>query len=57
MAHWLVDTPGIGSLIAIGIAVAVLAADIRLLRWIRSAPAERAAPSPGTESKTGTGQK
>ncbi len=40
MGHWIIDTAGIGSLIAVGVALSVFAAYVRMLRWIRSAPRE-----------------
>ncbi len=41
MAHWLIDTAGIGSLIVVAVALGVLAAYVRMLRWIQAAPDER----------------
>ncbi len=43
MAHWLIDTAGLGSLIAIGVALIVLAAYARMLFWIQGAPSDRTA--------------
>ncbi len=40
MGHWIIDTAGIGSLIAVAVAVGVFGAYVRMLRWIQSAPAE-----------------
>jgi hypothetical protein len=38
MAHWLVNTAGVGAFIAIFVAVVVLAAYVSMLRWIQLAP-------------------
>ncbi len=40
MGHWIIDTAGIGSLIAVGVALGVFGAYVRMLRWIQSAPGE-----------------
>ncbi len=42
MGHWLIDTAGVGSVIALVVALVVLAAYARVLQWIRSAPRDDA---------------
>jgi hypothetical protein len=44
MAHWLIDTAGIGALIAITAAGTVFLVYVRLLRWIAAAPRDDEAP-------------
>ncbi len=41
MGHWIVDTPGVGVVIALGVAFSVLAAYVRMVRWIQAAPPDR----------------
>lgn len=38
IAHWLIDTPGIGAMIVIAIGLGVLAIYGLAIRWIQSAP-------------------
>ena len=40
MGHWLVDTAGIGSIVVLGVGLAVLAAYVYMLRWIQRAPSD-----------------
>jgi hypothetical protein len=54
MVHWFFDTAGIGSLIVILVAVSVLVAYIRMLRWIQTAPppaGEKLAEAEASEGK------
>ena len=40
MGHWLMDTPGIGSIVVLSVGFCVLIAYIFMLRWIQWAPPE-----------------
>lgn len=54
MVHWFFDTAGIGSLIVFAVAISVLIAYIRMLRWIQTAPpppAEKPAEPEVSEGK------
>ena len=49
MAHWLIDTAGVGALIAITVAGTVFLVYVRLLGWIAGAPRDPEAPTAGGE--------
>ena len=53
MVHWFFDTPGIGSLIVIVVAISVLIAYIRMLRWIQTAPPPAGEKLTETEASEG----
>jgi hypothetical protein len=38
MAHWIIDTAGVGSLIVFAVASPVLIAYVLMVRWIAAAP-------------------
>ncbi len=40
MAHWLVDTAGIGSIIVFTVGLSVLVTYIFMLRWIQTTPSD-----------------
>jgi hypothetical protein len=40
MGYWLVNTPGIGSMIVFAVGLSVLAAYVFMLRWIQTTPPE-----------------
>jgi hypothetical protein len=40
MAYWLIDTPGIGSIIVLVVGLATFVAYVYMLRWIQTAPRE-----------------
>ncbi len=42
MAHWILDTAGIGGIIVALVAIPVLIAYIRMVRWIAAAPRDAA---------------
>lgn len=42
MAHWILDTAGIGGIIVGLVAIPVLIAYIRMVRWIAAAPRDAA---------------
>lgn len=52
MAHWILDTAGVGGIIVGLIAVAVLIAYVRMVRWIAAAPPPQRKP----ENATGGGE-
>ncbi len=49
MAHWFLDTPGIGSIIVFAVGISALTAYLTALRWIRAAP-----PDPKSTDETMT---
>ncbi len=50
MGQWFIDTPGIGSLIVMGVAGSVLLAYAGMLRWILTAPRDaHSAPEVGED--------
>jgi hypothetical protein len=42
MAHWILDTAGIGGIIVALVAIPILIAYIRMVRWIAAAPRDAA---------------
>lgn len=49
MAHWFLNTPGIGSIVVFTVGGSVLTAYITALRWIQTAP-----PDPKSADETMT---
>lgn len=55
VAHWLIDTPGIGAMIVIAIGLGVLTTYGLTVRWIQSAPPDSVRVSVnGSAAKNGT---
>jgi hypothetical protein len=54
MGHWLMDTPGVGSIIVLGVGACVLAAYIAMLRWIKGAPPESVPIEASAQDEDGT---
>ncbi len=48
MAHWILDTAGVGGIIVGLIAVGVLVAYVRMVRWIALAPRPPHSPDDAT---------
>ena len=51
MAFWFLDTPGIGALIVITVALSVLFTYVRMVRWIASAPRDGGVETGSEEQK------
>ncbi len=48
MAHWIIDTAGVGGIIVGLIAVTVFIAYVRMVRWIARAPRPQHSPDDAT---------
>lgn len=46
MGHWLIDTAGVGAMIAILVGASVAATYLAVLRWIKIAPPDHAQNDP-----------
>ncbi|RME79048.1 MAG: hypothetical protein D6784_01425 [Chloroflexi bacterium] len=59
MGFWIVNTPGIGSLIVLTVGLSVFAAYVYMVRWIQTAPPDpveiRAPQTAGEPEPNGTG--
>jgi hypothetical protein len=56
MTHWFFDTAGIGSIIVFVVAISVLVAYVRMLRWIQTAPPSSAQPADDPDAAGGKQQ-
>lgn len=54
MGHWLMDTPGIGSIVVLGVGFCVLIAYIFMLRWIQGAAPELIPVEASAQDEDGT---
>lgn len=53
MAHWLFNTPGIGSIVVFTVGISVLTAYLTALHWIQTAPPDPKSVDETTNSDVG----